>query len=140
MAQSDSDTETSGVERSPSYEDPGSLLEAWRGHYERILEAREDPDDNVVIEWDTTDDEAVLRLEEPPDDVCHIERPGPKREQRSICAHFDAAIDAAHESGRLIEEQNNPMGADERKHTALLTVPVASNMDRVGLGGEDGAA
>lgn len=112
------------------YEDVKELRDTWRSHFERLMDARGRPDDEVTVEWDTTDDEAVLRLSEPPEAVVTEQRGGSLHSSRTIWQYFDRAIDAAHETHRCISTQQNPMGPDERKHRAMLAIPLADNWDR----------
>jgi len=110
------------------YDDVDELLATWRSNFERLMDGRW-PDDEVTLEWETTDDEAVLRLEEPPEDVVRLDRPG-GGPSRSINVYFDQGINAAHESHRFISTQENPMGSGDRKHSAMLAIPLADNRNR----------
>jgi predicted RNA-binding protein YlxR (DUF448 family) len=120
----------SGAERFDPVEYDGleDLLDEWQANFERLMDGRW-PDDEVSLEWDTTDDEAVLRLKEPPEDAVHIDRLG-GGPSRSIWVYFDRAIDAAQESNRFISTQANPMGSGDRKHSAMLAIPLADNRGR----------
>ncbi|SNZ12123.1 hypothetical protein SAMN06269185_1507 [Natronoarchaeum philippinense] len=124
-----SEDSTSGAERFDpvEYDGPEALLDEWQANFERLMDGRW-PDDEVSLEWDTTDDEAVLRLEEPPENATHVDRPG-GGPRRSIWVYFDHAINAAQESERFISAQENPMGTGDRKHSAMLAVPVADNRE-----------
>lgn len=107
------------------YVNAEELLEAWKANFERLMDGRW-PEDDVALDWDTTDDEAILRIEEPPENTTMIDRPG-SRTQRSIWLYFDRGVDAAQESLRLVSSQENPMGSGDAKHSAMLAVPVADN-------------
>jgi hypothetical protein len=109
------------------YAGPDELLDEWQANFERLMDGRW-PDDQVSLEWDTTDDEVVLRLEEAPESVTHVDRAG-GGPSRSIWLYFDRAIDAAQESNRFVSEQENPMGPGDRKHSAMLAVPVPDNRE-----------
>jgi hypothetical protein len=108
------------------YEDTEDLLDTWQSNFERMMDGRWPDDDDVTLEWRTTDDEAVLELEEPPENAVIVEKGGGRR-VRSIWLYFDLAINAAQDSERFISMQENPMGSDDRKHSALLTVPLEDN-------------
>lgn len=110
------------------YVGPDELLDTWQSHFERLMDGRW-PDDSVSLEWDTTDDEAVLRIEEPPEDAVTVEWCGSTC--RSISVYFSRAIDAAQESGRFVCEQDNPIGRGDRKHTAMVAVPVTDNRQQI---------
>jgi len=121
---------TGGTEQSETvdYATVDDLLEEWQSNFERLMDGFW-PDDEVSLEWDTTDEEVVLRIEEPPENVVRVDRPsGPSR---SIWVYFDRGIDAAQESWRFVSSQENPMGQGDRKHSAVLAIPLADNRERV---------
>lgn len=121
-------TNAKTTQKTVEYDSAEELLNEWQSAFERMMEGRW-PDDEVELEWETTDDEAVLRLEEPPEDAVCTKRRGSLREERTINIYFDQAINAAQDIHRLISTQENPMGKGDRKHSAMLAIPLRDNFD-----------
>ena len=121
-------TNAKTTQKTVKYDSVEDLLNEWQSAFERMMDGRW-PNDEVELEWETTDEEAVLRLEEPPESAVYVKRRGSLRKGRTINVYFDAAVDAAQDIHRLIISQENPMGEGDRKHSAMLAIPLRDNFD-----------
>lgn len=118
-----SDRSVDGTERS-GYSRMDALVDTWRANFKRVRDGRVPDESHVTTEWDRTDDEAVLRLELADDAPTHWDRPASRGKSRILQSWFDAAVDAAQETGRYVSAQDNP-----RDGEAMLAIPVAENME-----------